>query len=104
MMMRNQIGGLHAGAMKSMQPNVSSDVDTHPGGVDKWGLGFLLQGPGTTGMRQEGSMSWAGIYNTYFWIDPHRGIAGVVMMQYLPFFDKDAIGLLADFERAIYAS
>lgn len=39
-----------------------------------------------------------------FWIDPHRAIAGVVMMQYLPFFDKDAIGLLNDFERAVYSN
>ena len=104
MMMQNQIGGLRAGVLKSYQPNLSSDVDTHPGGVDKWGLGFLLQGPGTTGVRSEGSMAWAGIYNTYFWIDPNRGIAGVVMMQYLPFFDKDAIGLLGDFERSVYAN
>ncbi len=104
MMMKNQIGGIRAGFMKSFQPNVSSDVDTHPGGVDKWGLGFLLQGAGSTGMRSEGSMSWAGIFNTYFWIDPNRGIAGVIMMQYLPFFDKEAVGLLGDFERAVYAS
>lgn len=109
MMMKNQIGGLRAGVLKSFMPNVSSDVDTHPGGTDKWGLGFLLQGPrastdGPTGMRAEGSAAWAGIYNTYFWIDPNRAIAGVVMMQYLPFFDKDAIGLLDDFERAVYAT
>jgi CubicO group peptidase (beta-lactamase class C family) len=104
MMMKNQIGGLRAGFMKSFQPNLSSDVDTHPGGVDKWGLGFLLQGAGTSGMRSEGSMSWAGIFNTFFWIDPNRGIAAVVMMQYLPFFDKDAVGLLGDFERALYAN
>ena len=104
MMMQNQIGDLRAGVLKSYEPNISSDVDTHPGGVDKWGLGFLLHGPGTTGMRSEGSMAWAGIYNTYFWIDPNRGIAGVIMMQYLPFFDKDAIGLLGDFERSVYAN
>ncbi len=104
MMMANNIGGLRAGAMRSFQPNVSSDVDTHPGGVDKWGLGFLLQGPGVKGVRSEGGMSWAGIFNTYFWIDPKRGNAGVIMMQYLPFFDKEAIGLLGDFERAVYAS
>ncbi|MEO5925194.1 MAG: serine hydrolase domain-containing protein [Bryobacteraceae bacterium] len=104
LMMKNQIGDLRAGFMKSFQPNVSSDVDTHPGGVDKWGLGFLLQGAGSTGMRQEGSMSWAGIFNTYFWIDPHRGISGVIMMQYLPFFDKEAVGLLGDFERSVYAN
>ena len=55
-------------------------------------------------MRNEGSMAWAGIFNTYFWIDPHRGIAGVVMMQYLPFFDRDAVGLLGDFEQSVYAN
>lgn len=104
MMLKNQIGGLRAGVLKTFSPNVSSAVDTHPGGTDKWGLGFLLQGPGTTGVRAEGSAAWAGIYNTYFWIDPNRAIAGVVMMQYLPFFDKDAVGLLGDFERAVYAS
>lgn len=104
MMMKNQIGGITAGKMRTFQPNVSSDVDTHPGGADKWGLGFLLQGPGTTGMRHEGNMAWAGIFNTYFWIDPQRAIAGVVMMQYLPFFDEQAVGLLGDFERAVYAN
>jgi methyl acetate hydrolase len=104
MMMKNQIGGLRAGYMKTMQPNVSSDVDTNPGHIDKWGLGFLLQGSGTTGVRAEGSMSWAGIYNTFFWIDPQRGIAGVLMMQYLPFVDKEAVGLLGDFERSVYAN
>ncbi len=104
MMLKNQIGGISAGKMRTFQPNLSSDVDTHPGGIDKWGLGFLLQGPGTSGVRNEGSAAWAGIFNTYFWIDPNRGIAAVVMMQYLPFFDKDAVGLLGDFERAVYAN
>ncbi|MEP6960689.1 MAG: serine hydrolase domain-containing protein [Acidobacteriota bacterium] len=103
-MMKNQIGGIRAGAMKSFQPNVSADVDTNPGSVDKWGLGFLLHGPGKTGERSEGSMAWAGIFNTYFWIDPNRGIAGVIMLQYLPFFDPTAIRLLNDFERATYAN
>jgi CubicO group peptidase (beta-lactamase class C family) len=104
LMMKNQIGGLRAGFMKSFQPNVSSDVDTNPGHIDKWGLGFLLQGAGAQGVRSEGSASWAGIFNTFFWIDPNRGIAGVIMMQYLPFVDKEAVGLLGDFERAVYAA
>jgi methyl acetate hydrolase len=102
MMFKNQIGGIRAGFLKTMQPGVSSDVDTHPGGVDRWGLGLLLQGPGATGVRSDGSGSWAGIYNTYFWIDQRRAIAGVIMMQYLPFFDRDAVGLLGDFERSVY--
>ena len=41
-MTRNQIGSLRAGFHKSYQPATSSDVDTNPGSIDKWGLGFLL--------------------------------------------------------------
>ena len=103
MLFKNQIGSIRAGAMKTMQPNVSADVDTHPGGTDHWGLIGLLQGSGTKGVRSENSTAWAGIYNTYFWVDPKKNIAGIVMMQYLPFFDPEAVGLLTDFERAVYS-
>ncbi len=102
MMIQNQIGNLRAGLLKTNQPGISADVDTNPGSIDKWGLGFLLHGPGKSDERSEGSLAWAGIYNTYFWIDMRRGIAGVIMMQYLPFFDREAIGILGDFERAVY--
>ncbi|MEP7353367.1 MAG: serine hydrolase domain-containing protein [Acidobacteriota bacterium] len=104
MMLKNQIGDIQAGKMKSLSPNLSADVDTNPGQVDHWGLGFLRQGKPQDGMRATGSVSWAGIYNTYFWIDPTRRIAGVILMQYLPFFDSAAIGLLGDYERAVYAN
>ena len=76
-------------------------LHTNPGSIDKWGLGFLLHGPGRYDERSEGSLAWAGIFNTYFWIDLRRGVAGVIMMQFLPFFDKDAVSLLGDFERAV---
>ena len=39
-------------------------------------------------------MSWAGIFNTEFWIDPRRGVGGVLLMQYLPFYDAAAIATL----------
>jgi hypothetical protein len=39
------------------------------------------------GKRSAGSLSWGGINNTYFWVDPSRGIAGVILMQFLPFAD-----------------
>lgn len=103
MLFKNQIGSIRAGAMKTQQPNVSADVDTHPGGADHWGLIGLYHGSGTKGIRSEGSTSWAGIFNTFFWVDPKKNVAGVVMMQYLPFFDPEAVGLLTDFERAVYA-
>jgi CubicO group peptidase (beta-lactamase class C family) len=103
MLFKNQIGNIRAGYMKTVQPTLTADVDTHPGGVDHWGLIGLYHGSGTKGIRSEGSTGWAGIYNTYFWVDPKKNIAGIVMMQYLPFFDDAAIGLLTDFERAVYA-
>lgn len=104
LLFKNQIGRIRAGAMQTQQPNLSADVDTHPGGADHWGLIGLWHGPGTKGIRSEGSTGWAGIYNTFLWVDPKKHIAGIVMMQYLPFFDPEAVGLLTDFERAVYAS
>jgi len=56
------------------------------------------------GMRGPGSMSWAGIYNTQFWIDPEHGVGGILLMQYLPFYDRAAIETLQGFEQRVYQS
>jgi CubicO group peptidase (beta-lactamase class C family) len=98
----NQIGSLTAGKMKSYRPSLSSDVDIQPGQTEKWGFGFLINTTAYDGGRSAGSLAWAGIFNTYFWIDPKRSICATVMMQYLPFVDKDAVALLGDFERELY--
>jgi methyl acetate hydrolase len=103
MMSTNQIGELGAGRLKSFQPERSSDVDLHPGATDKWDLGFLINTTPYPGGRSAGSLAWAGIANTFYWIDPKRGICATIMMQFLPFVDKEAVGLLGDFERAVYA-
>ena len=55
------------------------------------------------GGRSAGSLAWAGLGNTYFWIDLARGVAGVVLMQLLPFADPKALSVLDDFEQAVYA-
>jgi CubicO group peptidase (beta-lactamase class C family) len=99
----NQIGGLSAGKMRSFAPKTSSDVDIQPGSQEKWGLGFLINTTAYAGGRAAGSLAWAGLYNTFYWIDPKSGICTVLLMQFLPFVDKEAVGLLADFERAVYA-
>ena len=104
MMSSNQIGELSAGKLKSFQPERSSDVNLHPGADDKWGLGFLINTVPYPGGRSAGSLAWAGIANTFYWIDPKQGICATIMMQFLPFVDKEAVGLLADFERAVYSS
>src|SRR6516225_3629037 len=104
MMSSNQIGDLGAGRLKTYQPARSSDVDLHPGAVDKWGLGFLINTLAYPGGRSAGSLAWAGIANTFYWIDPKRGMCATIMMQFLPFVDKEAVGLLGDFERAVYST
>ena len=102
-MKANQIGELTAGKMKSYRPKQSSDVDIQPGYTEKWGLGFLINTTAYAGGRSAGSLAWAGLANTYYWIDPKRSRCGVLMMQYYPFVDKEAVALLSDFERAVYA-
>jgi CubicO group peptidase (beta-lactamase class C family) len=101
-MMTNQIGDLTAGKMKSYQPRRSSDVDIQPGYTEKWGYGFLINTTAYDRGRSAGSLAWAGLYNTYYWIDPKRHVCATILMQYLPFVDKEAVGLLNDFEHAVY--
>jgi methyl acetate hydrolase len=100
----NQIGESTAGKMKSYRPDSSSDVDIQPGFTEKWGLGFLINTTAYPDGRSAGSLAWAGINNTFYWIDPKRSLCAVLMMQFLPFVDKQAVGLLSDFERAVYSA
>jgi CubicO group peptidase (beta-lactamase class C family) len=97
-MMTNQIGALTAGKMRSYQPARSADVDIQPGHTEKWGYGFLINTTAYDGGRSAGSLAWAGLYNTFYWIDPKRHLCATILMQFLPFVDKEAVGLLADFE------
>ena len=101
LMGRNQIGAVSVPALKSALPR-SADFTFIADGRDKWGLGFLITTDQVPGKRSPGSLSWGGINNTYFWIDPGRGIAGVIMTQYLPFADAKALATYDAFERAVY--
>jgi CubicO group peptidase (beta-lactamase class C family) len=103
-MSANGTGHIPSGRLKTFRPTLSSDVDFHPGHDDRYTLGFLMNPEAVPGARSAGSLAWAGIFNTYFWIDPRRNICGVIMMQFLPFADTEAVGLLKDFEHAVYAS
>jgi len=104
LMAENHIGQLQAGAMKTVMPEVSNDFDFFPTSSDRFGLGFLLNSDPVPGGRSAGSLAWAGIYNSYFWIDLERGTAGVLMAQNRPFFDGPVIELLERFEQSVYDS
>ena len=101
LMGENHIGAVSVPALKSALPR-SADFTFIAGGRDKWGLGFLITTDQVPGKRSPGSLSWGGINNTYFWIDPASGIAGVIMMQYLPFADAKALAVYDAFERGAY--
>jgi methyl acetate hydrolase len=102
LMSTNQIGNLEAGIMKTTNPVLSNDVDFFPGARLRWGLGHMINSDPVQAGRKAGSLTWAGLYNTYYWIDPASGIAGVIMMQILPFADANALELYRQFEREIY--
>jgi CubicO group peptidase (beta-lactamase class C family) len=75
-------------------------------GEDIWGLGFQLADPkkADRAMRRPGSGNWAGIFNTFFWIDPKEELGVMVMMQVLPFYDAAAIETLQGVERRVYSN
>ena len=103
MMGQNHIGELTIPKMTSAVAFATNDVDLFPGIVKKWGLSFLINTAKTPEGRSPGSLAWAGLANTYFWIDPSRDVSGVILMQVLPFVDNKCIEAFTGFERGVYA-
>ena len=102
MMGKNQIGDVNVVVLKSVLPDSSLDAEFFPGMVKKWGLGFMINTETAPTGRSAGSLAWAGLANTYFWIDPTKNIAGVILMQLLPFADPQALQTFAEFESRLY--
>jgi methyl acetate hydrolase len=102
-MATNAIGDLNVQPLKTVVPHLSHDAEFFPGMPKKWSTGFMISTEPVPGGRSAGSLAWAGLGNTYFWIDLARGVAGVVLMQLLPFADPKALSVLDDFEQAVYA-
>ncbi len=99
---RNQIGDLRAGEMGTAMPDLAAAYDAIPGQHTGWGLGFLINPEPIEGRRSAGSLHWAGIFNSYYWIDPAAGVAGVLMCQISPFGDRGALDAFAALERLAY--
>jgi CubicO group peptidase (beta-lactamase class C family) len=101
---RNQLGSVKVSLQDEPAPQLARAFPLGAG-RDGFGLGFQVTGdPRQPGMRAPGALSWAGIYNTEFWIDPASGIGAVLLMQYLPFYDADAIQALTGFEQRVYGA
>jgi methyl acetate hydrolase len=102
LMGRNHIGGIEAGILKTTDPRRSVDVDFFPGASLKWGLGYMINAQAGPNGRSPGSLTWAGIFNTHYWIDPARRVAALIMTQVLPFGDARTMAVYGQYERAVY--
>ncbi len=102
LMGQNAMGETVCSPMRTAIPGATNDVPFLDG--MKWGLSFVINpDPLPTG-RSAGSLAWAGLANSYYWIDPVRKVTGVFATQVLPFFDEKAVRALTDFESAVYGS
>ena len=104
LMSRNAMGDSRVTMLRTAAPALSNDAEFFPGLAKSWGLSFMINNePAPTG-RSAGSLAWAGLANTYYWIDPARGLGGVYATQILPFADRKAVSLVFEFEKAVYRS
>ena len=102
LMQQNHIGELNVVTLKTAHPETSNDANLFPGMEQKWGLSWAINmQPGPAG-RSAGSVAWAGLFNTYFWIDPTKRVTGMIMTQLLPFADPEVLKLFAKFESGMY--
>lgn len=97
------MGAIRVGPMATAAPRIAADVDLFPGLAATHSFGFVTNLQDAPGRRAAGSQGWAGIANTHFWLDPARDVAGVLMMQVMPFAHPKAMAAFDAFERAVYA-
>ena len=104
LMSRNAMGEINVTRMVTVSAQSSNDAEFFPGMVKKWSLGFMVNTEDAPCGRSAGSLAWAGLGNTYFWIDPVRRVTGVILTQILPFADPVVLRLFDAFESEVYRS
>jgi methyl acetate hydrolase len=104
LMRQNHIGDLNVVTLKTVRPDTSNDANLFPGMPQKWGLSFDINTERGPAGRSAGSLAWAGLFNTYFWLDPTKRVTGTIMTQLLPFADEQVLKLFAKFESGLYAA
>jgi methyl acetate hydrolase len=99
----NQMGDLRVTPMVSAMAHLTNDAEFFPGEPKSWGMSFQInEEPAATG-RPAGTLMWAGLANSYYWIDRVNGIGGVYLSQILPFADPATMDLFFEFETAVYS-
>jgi methyl acetate hydrolase len=102
-MFKNNIGDIQLAALETVMPELSNTADLSFGNPATFGLGLLLHIEGVEGGRKAYSGSWAGLFNSYYWVDRQSKTYGVFGTQILPFFDAASVETLLKLEQAVYA-
>ncbi len=103
-MNRNQIGEIEVTKLVTAIPASSNDAEFFPGMSKKWGLAYMLTTATAETGRAAESLAWAGLGNTYYWLDPTAKLAGAIATQILPFADPQVLDMFGAWEKAIYSS
>ena len=101
-MFQNNIGDINPAALATVMPTLSNTADMSFGNKATFGLGLLIHTDGIDGGRKANAGSWAGLFNSYYWVDRAANSYGIFGTQVLPFYDGVAIETLLDFEQAVY--
>lgn len=101
-MSTNQMGANRVKMLKTVIADYSNDAEFFPGMEKTWGLSFMINEEDAPTGRPAGSLAWAGLANSYYWIDPKNGIGGVYMSQLIPFADEKSLPLNLEFESTVY--
>ena len=102
LMNQNHVGDLPSGVLKSYDAGRSNDADFSPGAQARWSLGHMLNMERGPNGRSAGTVSWGGLFNSYYWLDPAWRVTGAIFTQILPFADLQSLKLYGRFERGIY--
>jgi len=102
-MVTNNMGDLRVKELTSTSPDFSNDAEMFTDVPKSWGLTFQINEEANNTGCPAGTLSWAGLANSYFWIDRTNGVGGCYLSQILPFADEGSINLFYDFQRAVYS-
>lgn len=102
LMRQDQLGGVPLRRLTSVNAFLSRDLTLQAQAPGGWGISWLMNRDAGPNGRGAGSPAWAGLFNSYYWVDPAAMTAGVWMTQLLPFEDPDALAVFGAFERAVY--
>jgi methyl acetate hydrolase len=104
LMSRKAMEDIRVNMLKTTNPSRSEDAEFFVGLPKSWGLTFMINEETAPTGRAAGSLAWAGLFNTFYWISPKAGSGGVYMSQSLPFVDGKTLASFYEFEKAVHQS